>query len=86
MVHRTCQHIAKTKGGMKMENYEFYKNKPEDSIYWVDDPDTMGEYLFSFDKKHVFNLFTDYPHKLTAEQREVFEKENPEWRDFFAGR
>ena len=69
-----------------MENYEFYKNKPEDSIYWVDDPDTMGEYLFSFDKKQVFNLFTDYPHKLTAEQREVFEKENPEWRDFFAGR
>lgn len=71
---------------MKMGKYRFYKNNPKDSIYWVDDPDTMGEYLFSFDKKKVFNLFTDYPHKLTAEQREVFEKENPEWRDFFAGR
>lgn len=69
-----------------MENYVFYKNKPGDTIYWVDDPETIGEYLFSFDKKQVFNLFADYPHKLTAKQREVFEKENPEWRDFFAGR
>ncbi len=66
--------------------YRFYKNNPKDTIYWVDDPETIGVHQFSFDKKKVFNLFTDYPHKLTAEQREVFEKENPEWRDFFAGR
>lgn len=69
-----------------MENYVFYKNKPGDTIYWVDDPETIGEYLFSFDKKQVFNLFADYPHKLTAKQRKVFDRENPEWRDFFAGR
>ena len=43
-------------------------------------------HLFSFDKKQVFNLFADYPHKLTAKQREVFDKENPEWRDLLAGR
>ena len=66
--------------------YRFYKNNPKDTIYWVDDPETVGIHQFSFDKKKVFNLFTDYPHKLTAEQREVFEKENPEWRDFFVGR
>lgn len=71
---------------MKMGKYRFYKNNPKDTIYWVDDPETIGVHQFSFDKKKVFNLFTDYPHKLTAEQREVFEKENPEWRDFFAGR
>ena len=71
---------------MKMENYEFYKNNPKDTIYWVDDPETIGVHLFSFDKKQVFNLFADYPHKLTAKQREVFDKENPEWRDFFADR
>lgn len=69
-----------------MKKYRFYKNNPKDTIYWVDDPETVGIHQFSFDKKKVFNLFTDYPHKLTAEQREVFEKENPEWRDFFAGR
>lgn len=69
-----------------MENYVFYKNKPGDTIYWVDDPETIGEYLFSFDKKQVFNLFADYPHKLTAKQRKVFDQENPQWRDFFADR
>ena len=69
-----------------MKKYRFYKNNPKDTIYWVDDPETVGIHQFSFDKKKVFNLFTDYPHKLTAEQREVFDRENPEWRDFFAGR
>ena len=69
-----------------MKNYEFYKNNPKDTIYWVDDPETIGVHLFSFDKKQVFNLFADYPHKLTAKQREVFDQENPQWRDFFADR
>ena len=69
-----------------MKKYRFYKNNPKDTIYWVDDPETVGIHQFSFDKKKVFNLFTDYPHKLTAEQREVFDRENPEWKDFFAGR
>lgn len=69
-----------------MKKYRFYKNNPKDTIYWVDDPETVGIHQFSFDKKKVFNLFTDYPHKLTAEQREVFDRENPQWRDFFADR
>ena len=50
-----------------MEKYAFYKNNPVDTIYWVDDPETKGVHLFSFDKKKVYNLFEDYPHKLTAE-------------------
>ena len=61
---------------------EFYKNNPDDRVWWVDNPDTKGERLFSFDKKTVFNLFSDYPHKLTPEQKEIFDKENPFWRDF----
>lgn len=71
---------------MTMEKYAFYKNNPGDTIYWVDDPETKGVHLFSFDKKKVYNLFEDYPHKLTAEQREVFDRENPEWRDLLDGR
>lgn len=67
------------------ENIEFIKNEPSDTIWWVDNPDVKGERLFSFDKEHIFNLFSDYPHKLTKEQREVFDRENPEWRGFFAG-
>lgn len=66
--------------------YEFYKNEPSDTIWWVDNPDNLGEHLFSFDKKNVFNLFADYPDKLTRAQREVFDRENPYWANFFADR
>ena len=47
---------------------------------------TIGSHLFSFDKKVVFNLFEDYPHNLTDEQKELFDKENPYWVDFFKSR
>lgn len=62
---------------------DFYKNKETDTIWWVESLDTVGEFLFSFDKKKIFNLFADYPQNLTKEQKEVFDKENPNWRDFF---
>jgi hypothetical protein len=65
---------------------KFYKENPTDKIFWVDNQDMIGEYLFSFDKKTVFNLFSDYPHKLTAEQKAIFDKENPYWKEFFADR
>ena len=50
----------------------FYKEHPQDKIWWVDNEGTIGEWEFSFDKKTIFNLFRDYPHKLTKEQKEVF--------------
>lgn len=65
---------------------EFIKNNPTDEIWWVDNPDVKGEFLFSFDKKKVFNLFADYPWKLTKEQKRIFDKENPYWADFFKDR
>ena len=68
------------------KKYTFYKNNPTDIIWWVDDPETVGIWLFSFDKKTVFNMFSDYPDKLTAEQKEIFDRENPYWRDFFIDR
>lgn len=64
----------------------FYKNNPEDMIWWVDNPEKVGEWLFSFDKKEVFNMFADYPHRLTPEQKEIFDKENPYWKEFFSDR
>lgn len=57
----------------------WYKNEDSDTIWWQDTPDEVGVWLFSFDKKQVFNLFADYPHNLTPEQKAVFDKENPEW-------
>ena len=62
--------------------YEFYKKKDTDKVYWVEDTEIMGGVLFSFDGKRIFNYWTDYPHKLTEEQKQIFDAENPFWRDF----
>lgn len=64
----------------------FYKENQTDQIWWIDTFDRVGEFLFSFDKKKVFNLFADYPHNLTPEQKAIFDKENPYWKDFFKDR
>ncbi|BFK10540.1 hypothetical protein F140042L4_06980 [Coprococcus phoceensis] len=69
-----------------MSNNRFYKNDPTDQIWWIDNPDKIGEWLFSFDKKNIFNMFRDYPHNLTPKQKEIFDEENPEWADFFKDR
>ena len=65
---------------------QFYKENPSDRVWWVDTSDRVGLFLFSFDKKRAFNLFTDYPYKLTAKQKEIFDRENPFWRDYFIDR
>lgn len=65
---------------------DFYKENETDKIWWVDVLDSVGQFLFSFDKKEIFNLFADYPHNLTLEQKKIFDKENPYWKDFFKDR
>ena len=65
------------------QSNKFYKNNPSDVIWGVENSDTVGEWLFSFDKETIFNMFADYPDKLTSEQKEIFDKENPFWADFF---
>lgn len=68
-----------------MSSDRWYKNNTDDKIWWKD-TDSVGEWLFSFDKKQVFNMFADYPHNLTPEQKKIFDEENPEWVDFFKDR
>ncbi len=63
--------------------YDFYKENDTDRIWWVDTVDTIGLYLFSFDRKKIYNLFSDYPHKLSAEEKRIFDEENPYWKAFF---
>ena len=64
----------------------FYKENDKNQIWWIDNPEKIVEYLFTFDKKKIYNLFEDYPHKLTKEQKEIFDKENPYWKEFFKDR
>lgn len=63
----------------------FYKEKPTDKIWWVDDG-SIGSYAVSFDKKKIYYLFEDYPWKFSKEEKETFDKENPYWADFFKDR
>ena len=63
------------------------KNKKTNKIYWLDNSSSVkGEWIFTFDKKKEFNMFSDYPDKLTAEEKKIFDKENPFWKDFFKDR
>lgn len=66
----------------------FYKMNPSDTIWWVADKNPMppGRFIFTFDKKKFYNMFKDYPYELTDEEKEVFDKENPFWADFFKNR
>ncbi len=64
----------------------FYKENPNDKVFWVDNPDSIGEFLFSFDKKKIYNLFADYPHNLSKGEKCIFDKENPYWVSFFRDR
>ena len=70
---------------MEVSSKKFYKNNPTDKIYWVE-TDTIGQWLFTFDKKTIFNMFRDYPDMLTPEQKAIFDSENPYWKEFFASR
>ncbi len=69
-----------------MEPLEFYKEKKKNKIWRVSNPNRIGQLLFSFDGKTTINLWIDYPGKLTKEQKELFDKENPYWAEFFKDR
>ena len=73
--------IEVNEGVWEFENgLELYKDNADCKIWEVEAEDTReceGPMLFSFDKKTVFNFWTDYPDKLTPEQIAIFKKEKP---------
>lgn len=66
--------------------HEFYKENRGDKIWHVDFIHYVGKKSISFDKKRILFLFGDYPLKFTPEQKELFDKENPYWANFFKDR
>jgi hypothetical protein len=67
------------------EDLHFYKNDENDKIWWVD-TDQIGQWLFSFDKKKIYNMYADYPHNMTKEEVKIFDQENPFWKEYFKDR
>lgn len=59
----------------------FYKENKND-IIWSVLTGKKGPILISFDKKTIYNLWTDYG-KLTSEQKAIIKEEMPFWYDFF---
>ena len=64
----------------------FHKDKKEHKMWWAEIPDSIGIMAFTFDKKKIYFLFSEYPYKLTKEEVEIFDKENPYWAHFFRSR
>lgn len=46
---------------MKIDEDLFYKENDDDLIYWVETPETIGEFLFSFDKKKYLISLQIFP-------------------------
>ena len=69
-----------------MSDRVFFKQNENDTIWWVDTSDRDGVWEFSFDKKKIYNMFADFPDKLTKEEVQIFVKENPYWASFFRDR
>lgn len=67
-----------------LEGYSsFYKKNSTSNVWWIDKIGSVGQYLFSFDRKKIYNIFLDYPNNLTDEEKEIFDKEEQYWKDFF---
>ena len=65
---------------------EWYKDEDWHQIWWLEVLNEKGLFLFSFDQVKIYNLFEDYPDRMTAEEVEIFDRENPYWQDFFRDR
>ncbi|WP_208605825.1 DUF7675 family protein, partial [Rodentibacter genomosp. 1] len=63
---------------IEIDENGWYKREKIDKVWYKYTPDAFGPIVFSFDKKVEFNFWADYPHKLTAEQKAIFDMENQE--------
>ena len=65
----------------------WYKNNNNDKIWWLDNCDKIiGAFIFSFDRKKRYNLFSDYPKNMTKKEIDIFNSENPYWKSLLKER
>lgn len=70
------------------DEYAFWKENETDRIWHVyrkKDP-VRGPYEITFDFKKIYNAWSDYPDKMTKKEKEIFDSEQPFWRDMLKGR
>lgn len=67
-----------------IEGYEviLHKERPTDRTTWVTIVGRETAIAFTFDKKKLYFLYRDY-HLLSPEEKEIFDKENPYWANYF---
>lgn len=70
-----------------MQSKYWVKKEPHNKVWWLEEVEpAIGEFVFSSDQKTEFNIFRDYPHNLTVDQKAIFDAENPYWVEFFKDR
>ena len=62
----------------------WYKRKKTDKVWWKHTTQ-IGVWIFSFDKKKEYYFYREYPHALTDEELEIFNKDNPGLAMTFGG-
>ncbi len=53
----TYERLKKEKEKQGLRLSDFYKQEPSDKIWWINSIDEVGVFLFSFDKKVIYNFF-----------------------------
>ncbi|MCD7710883.1 MAG: hypothetical protein LUI04_06015 [Porphyromonadaceae bacterium] len=61
------------------ELYPLRRDGVKSSIWRTAPIDFEGIHFFSFDKKHLYNVFSDIPDELTPEQKKIFAEDEPFW-------
>ena len=73
--------------GMKEKTeYEFYRKDKKSKVWWAYVKGYKGIHIFSFDKMKTYNLFHDYPYKLSPVEKAIFDEYEPFWAKFFKKR
>ena len=68
------------------DSLKFYRKDKDSKVRWAYVKGYKGIHIFSFDRKKTFNLFQDYPYKLTEEEKRIFDECEPFWARFFNNR
>lgn len=66
----------------KKEKGDYWLRKKNSKVYWLandSEKRRRGDFIFSFDKKNIYHLYSDYPDKMTKEEVEFFNKYEPYW-------